>query len=109
MQYRNENFFQVIGEFTIFFATLDFFVSELILRIVHREGVTTKLPFRATDTLAEKLRILECLTPEQVANDELLAEIKNVLPEAQAASRERNRYIHDQWVFSPDIIREGKI
>ena len=60
-------------------------------------------------TLGQKLTILEHLTEDEVSDPNVLNDIQKALPDVQEVSRERNRYIHDQWIFRPDDIPEGKI
>lgn len=102
----NEDFFQVFGHISIFFATWDFFVTAIIIRIVHAHY---KLPDLSGLTLGQKLRYLEGLKPEQSLNASVLARIQSALPQAIEMSKQRNRFIHDQWVFSPDNIKKGCI
>jgi hypothetical protein len=82
--FTNETFFQVFGHISVFFATWDFIVSLLISR-------------------------LSTLKPDETVNPELLARVQPVLPTAIEISNKRNRFIHDQWVFKPDGIRDGVI
>lgn len=105
----NEDFFQVLGKISIFFATLDFIVTELFVRLIDRTSVT-RIP-RITDrtTLGNKLSKLEKLNHGQVIDVELLDRIKDALPDARRISQERNRYTHDQWEFAKNNIRKGRI
>ncbi|MBN1292662.1 MAG: hypothetical protein JXB48_12550 [Candidatus Latescibacteria bacterium] len=106
MNYRNEDFFQVFGRICIFFATLDFFVSEVIIRLIK---TNRQIQLSENMTLGQKFKIISDLSPDQVIDPDILFDIKKILPEAIDVSRERNRYIHDQWVFNPELISKGKI
>lgn len=103
--YTNDDFFRVIGRISVTFATWDIFVSDVIVRL--RPG---KPPlFNETDTRGRKLRLLERLKPEDVCDSHLLAGLVVHLPEATSIADERNRYIHDQWLFDKDLIARGRI
>ncbi len=107
-QYRNEDFFEVIGRISVSFATLDFFTSELIRRLLPIDK-KSQIPFTNRTTLGKKFNILEKMTDEKVIDSDVLADVHKVITEAQEVSLERNRYIHDQWVFNPKKISQGKI
>jgi hypothetical protein len=106
--YSDDDFFRILGHISVFFATLDLFASEVILRLT---GWTsgTALPFGETATLGHKLTLLGEMRPEHVANSAVLLDLQRELPRAQTAARERNRYIHDQWIFDPTLIPQGRI
>lgn len=63
MVYSNDDFIKVIGKISIFFATLDFFVSELIICILAKKVAPDAPPFSDKTTLGQKLRILESIHP----------------------------------------------
>ena len=107
--YNKENFFQVLGQISVFFATLDLFVSEVILSMCAPTSTNKWPPFNERTTLGQKLEYLEQTTQEDVSNPDVLADVHKALPEAITVSRERNRYIHDQWIFGPDDIPKGQI
>jgi hypothetical protein len=102
----NEDFFQVFGHISIFFATWDFFVSTIITRVA---GPDCKLSNLYGATLGRKLQYLKSLKPEQSLNGPVLRQIQSALPMAIEISNQRNRFIHDQWVFNPDKIKHGLI
>lgn len=104
--YTNEDFFRVFGHISIFFSTWDFFVTAIIPRLVRLD---CKLPDLSTATLGQKLRYIQTLTPEQAVNTGVLKQIQSVLPVAIEKSQKRNRFIHDQWLFKPDLIAQGSI
>lgn len=104
--YKNEDFFQIIGHISIFFATLDFFVSVLLTDIV--KETCTETP-KLNDTLGKKLRFLKSLAEKDVNNIVCLMELKKNIDEAIEISDERNRYIHDQWIFDEKKIKQGYI
>jgi hypothetical protein len=102
----NQDFFQEIGHISVFFATLDFFVSILIDQItINPQAIS----LAGTSTLAQKFRFLSKLNSEEVRDIVKLNEVKKYLSRAKMAAQERNRYIHDQWVFAPDLIPQGRI
>lgn len=101
----NADFFQVFGHITIFYATWDLFTTILIARLVKPEY---DVPDQ-NSTLGAKLHFLEMLKKDRVVNADLLAKIQAELPESQEVSRQRNRFIHDQWVFEPEAVAQGRI
>jgi predicted methyltransferase len=42
-------------------------------------------------------------------NAAVLSDLQVELPRAQAVAKERNRYIHDQWVFDAKLVAAGRI
>jgi hypothetical protein len=100
----HNDFFQEIGHISVFFATLDLFVSQVI-----DELTPYPAPFKENSTLGQKLNILGDFKSEDVINPEMLAHLKTFLPRAKVAAAERNRYIHDQWIFDPKLISQGRI
>jgi hypothetical protein len=104
--YTQADFFQVFGHISVFFATWDILLTMLLVRLVREE---IELPDLARATLGQKLRFLEGLTSGQVSRPEVLDRLFKILPDAIAVSEERNRFIHDQWVFAPSGIPNGEI
>src|SRR5271169_6971775 len=103
--YRNEDFFRIIGHISVFFATVDFFVSEVMIRLTALPGAS--VPFSDTATLGQKFERLGKLTSGDVTNPEVLSALHVELPRARAVAKERKRYIHDQWVFEPQLVASG--
>ena len=101
--YRNEDFLRIIGHISFFFATLDFFVSEVMILL------TGRVPFCDTATLGQKFDLLFKLKAGDVTNAGILLDLQVELPRAQAVAKERNRYIHDQWIFDPQLVAAGRI
>jgi hypothetical protein len=107
-EYTMDDFLQVIGRISVFFATLDFITSLVIIELIGRES-TLPLPFSEKSTLTHKFYALEKMDPGKTSSPQVLNEIKLLLPHAIEVANERNRYIHDQWMFRPDLVRAGKI
>ena len=107
--YRKEDFFQAIGHISVLFATLDLFVTLAFLHLVGVWKTSLPAPFNDYTTLGQKLRLLENLKPNEVVNPGLLATLQSQLPWIIDIAKERNRYIHDMWIFKPDLISQGRI
>ena len=106
MLYRNEDFFQVIGRISVFFSTWDLLTTLLTMRLVKRQ---TRLPVNFDRrTLPQKLRFLGELSAPEVVDPDVLKEVKLELPAALSVAGKRNRYIHDQWVFTPTWCGEAR-
>jgi len=105
--YKNEDFFQVIGHISIFFATLDFLISLILVKLLKEERYSRKI--NETTTLGQKLKFLNELKKTDVKFQDIFEKLKEFLPEAIDISKERNKFIHDQWVFKPKLINSGKI
>ena len=54
-QYKNEDFFKVIGHISVCFATLDSITSQLILRLLPIDK-KNQIPFTDITTLGQKLK-----------------------------------------------------
>lgn len=104
--HKNKDFFQIIGHINIFFATLDFFASILLTEISKETYV--KRP-KLDAPLGQKLRFFKNLKEEDVNDVSVLRQLKKYIDEAIDISDERNRYIHDQWVFNEQKIKKGYI
>ena len=111
MAYCEDDYFKVFGNITVYFATLDFLVSELIMRLLPTPPNAHQLkpPYNERSTLGQKLNILREMTAEHVVHPELLTRVQTILPEAIEVSEKRNRYMHDLWVFDPTMICKGEI
>lgn len=73
-------------------------------------GELAKSPkLKESMTLGQKLIYLDKLKYHDVTNPDKLAKFKKFFPKAIKIAKERNRYIHDQWVFKDENIIEGKI
>lgn len=108
-EYVNEDFFQILGHISVFFATLDFLVTLLMMRLIDYEKTKHKSPINEKTTLKQKFRILRDLSDDKVFDVDILTKFREFLDEAIEISEKRNRYIHDQWLFSPELIKSGKI
>ncbi|MFH1509418.1 MAG: hypothetical protein ABIE68_04600 [bacterium] len=104
--YKKEDFFQVIGHVSVFFSTLDVLTSILISELV-KKSVANKPKY--DDTLGIKFRFLKGLNNEDVNSVKTLKKLNGLIDEAIKISDERNRYIHDLWVFDDKNIRKGYI
>ena len=102
----NEDFEKAIGHISIVFATWDFFVAMIIIGIL-RPGTDT----RDLDdwTLAQKLRFLKALKPDQVVYGWLLERIQSAIPGAIEVSRQRTRLLRDMWAFRPEKVSRGYV
>ena len=107
--HTNEDFFRVFGHISVFFATLDFLVTTLLLRLVDKEKIEGISKISDRSTLQHKLKLLEKLAPHHVTSVDVLADAQALLPGAFKVSEERNRYTHDQWMFKSDEIPNGVI
>lgn len=106
MRYTNENFFEVIGHTSVLFSTWDILTSLLLIRLVKRQ---TLLPDLDRKTLGQKLQLLKGLASNDVVDVAVLERVQSALPEALPVAEKRNRFIHDQWLFSPETVVVGEI
>lgn len=107
--YRNEDFFQVFGHISVFFTTLDFFVTATLLQLVDKDKRVRAIAMADRTTLQQKFRLFEKLEERQVIDHALLGEIKSILPRALTVGERRNRFVHDLWKFAPNDISAGRI
>ena len=107
-KYTEDDFFRLIGKISVSFSVLDYFTSDF-MRDLTKHPSSQALPFLATDTLGRKFSILKKMKSEDASNPDVLAECKSLLPKAFSIADERNRYIHDQWIFDRDLTPSGKI
>ncbi len=104
MKHTNEDFFKLFGHISVFFATWDMLTNILIFRLVKNPNIDSRM------TLGEKIKYLGHLDSNEVDDLDVLKDIKDFIEEsARDVSQERNRYIHDQWIFKESDIDEGKI
>jgi hypothetical protein len=101
-EYTVNDFFRIIGKISVCFAALDMFTSQLLRDLTKREP-SSELPFPVNATLGRKLHLLKDMNPEDTINLDVLTEFKNFLPEALKIADERNRYIHDMWIFDRSL------
>ncbi len=105
---RNEDFFEIIGKVTVFFSTVDLLATELISKFKSIETEPFKLP-KETATLGMKIGFIEKIvvtSPQAIA---ALNHIYENLTFIKEVANERNRYMHDQWIFNQEIIKSGRI
>ena len=103
-----EKIFQLFGYISVFYSTLDFMVTNFIAEIVNEEYKPSKNKMDNL-TLGQKLEIVKKLNTTNVKSVEALEIINKVIDEAIKVSKERNRFIHDQWVFNPNDMEKGRI
>ena len=106
--YSQDDYFKLLGKISVLFATLDFFVTEVILKIEKNEVDDFDLP-RKNATLGNKLRFLQDLKISSEFGLKTIRSLSYIFPEAIAISDERNRYIHDIWIFEENSISNGVI
>ena len=106
---NQQSVFQQFGHITVFFSTLDFFVTLFIIEIVSVEYKASKQPLNDYTTLGKKLRLIQNLSETDVIAPEVLVTVKQELDEAISVANERNRFMHDQWVFDPTTLEKGII
>jgi hypothetical protein len=108
--YTEKEFMQVFGHISVFFATLDFIVTQGLVRLLTPEARDkAKIKTLSKGTLPEKLIIIQNLSPNDVIDPGVLDKLRTLLPEALEAGQKRNRLIHDQWEFNDQNIANGKI
>ena len=105
--YKKEDFFQILGNISRVFATLDFFMTMLICRLLDAKEIKRN-KIKSTTTLGGKTRIMKKLKSADVNYPKVLKKIQKIIPEIEKINKKRNRYEHDQWVFSKSI-ESGKI
>lgn len=103
-----DDYFKLLGKISVLFATLDFAVTEVILKIAKSETGSFKLPAE-NSTLGKKLRFLKESSFSSALGLTAMEHLSGFLPAAIEVADERNRYIHDQWIFNQDFISKGKI
>ena len=106
--YTEDDYFKLLGRISVLFATLDLLVTELILKIAKNESAKLDLPSE-TATLGTKLRFLEKAPVSTKFAMNVVNSVNSILHDAIKIADERNRYIHDQWIFDPASICEGRI
>lgn len=104
-----EQIFQIFGHISVFYSTLDFFVTVFIFDIVNEEYKSINRPLRDDTTLGTKLRIIKELEESNVTSIESLQKSRIFIDEAILVSKERNRFIHDNWSFAPTDLNQGRI
>jgi predicted RNA-binding Zn-ribbon protein involved in translation (DUF1610 family) len=105
----DRGFIELFGWISMYFATVDFLVTETILRLVYRDKVDWANALSDRTTLGGKFRLLQRLRPDQVTDPTILREVQDQLPEALAISEMRNRFTHDNWMFDQALIATGRI
>lgn len=102
-----EKVMQLFGKISVFYSTLDFLVTIYILEIVNAQSNEPKNLLHKT--LGQKFNIIKNLKKEDVKSFESLQALHSIMEDAISVSNERNRFIHDQWIFNPDDLIKGKI
>jgi len=105
---RNEDFFEIIGKITMFFSTVDLLATTLILKFKALETESLELP-KETATLGIKINYLEKIKLINPQSKIALSYIHDNLSFIYTVVNERNRYMHDQWLFNPETIKLGHI
>jgi hypothetical protein len=107
-KYTNEEFFQIIGRVSIVFATMDFFATQIIFRLTSAEEYES-LKIGDNTTLGTKLYKMNKINAIDNTYPSVINELRKILPKAIAISKERNRYMHDLWIFKESDICNGEI
>jgi hypothetical protein len=109
MRRSNEDFLQVFGHISVFFATLDFWVTLTIIQLVDKSKINLSSKITDKTTLQQKFRLIEKLKPEDVIDPISLSDLQKLLSQALVIGEKRNRFIHAQWIFDANNIAAGKI
>lgn len=109
MRIEKDEIFNMLGHITVFFATLDFLTTSLIFYLVTDEFKENKKRLSDAMTLANKFRFLQSLADDDVKNLDVLNRVRDFLDEAILIAQERNRFMHDQWEFKEDNLKDGVI
>jgi len=106
--FSEDDYFRLLGRISVKFATLDLMVTELMLKLIQREEDNFDRPWEQA-TLGKKLKYLQDtqFTSEYGVKIKIL--LSDILEKAIEIAKERNRYIHDQWIFDPNSITNGLI
>jgi hypothetical protein len=107
--YTNEDFFKILGKISVFTATTDVLITEMLFALVSKEKFVELDPLDDNSTLTQKLYWIKKLEKENVKDEELLRKVHLFIDEAIRIFKERNRYVHDHWIFKPEYIAQGKI
>ena len=107
--YSIEKFYQVLGNITFRFASLDFLVTLLILRLVDFSKIKNRFPIDDRTTLKQKFKFLKNLDAEKTYNKKVFNEFNEFIDKGIHLSEKRNRYIHDLWSFNESLLKVGKI
>jgi len=107
--FKNEDFFQKIGHICIFFATLDFFITLLFLRLIKDPKSKSLKNLNDNSTLRQKIELLNSVHESDVIDPKVLINFKKNYDKLVKIADERNRYIHDQWVFIEEDVAVGNI
>jgi hypothetical protein len=103
----NEDFFQIFGHISVFFATWDFFVTAIITRLVRPQLI--KLRRLEGSTLGQKLHYLQGISEEETVSPDVCRRLQAALPTALEIAELRNRFIHDLWKLAPEDVDHGAI
>lgn len=109
MVYQNEDFFQAIGHISVFYATWDILLTTLYIRLLKDNNSISLKKIKDILTLNQKLHLVNKLEDKDVIDSSILKDFKANFKKLIEIGKERNRYIHDYWVFKEDLIPHGKI
>lgn len=104
-----EEVFQIFGRISVVYSTLDFIITVLIMEIVNDNYKSPKNALNDNMTLGKKLDIIKNLEDSDVKSAVALQSVNKFIDDAILISKERNRFMHDQWLFAPNDLAEGKI
>ena len=104
--FTHDEFFQIFGEISVQFATLDFFVTALLCNLC----ISTLAPkLRERATLGQKVTYLGSLSPKEVVDPGVLHQLSSVLASLRNVADVRNRYTHDLWMMAQEDVRAGSL
>lgn len=101
--------FQIFGHITVFYATLDFLISAFIIEILTDSYKRSHKPFDSSSTLGKKFHYIKNIQKVDVISERILADAHSIIDEALDIANERNRFIHDNWMFSPNDLINDRI
>lgn len=102
--------FALLGELACKFANLEFFMSEILARLVDNKTsyvaglICPDMPFRAKCECISRLALLRL-----TAHKKLQAELAQFCKSAEKIRKQRNLFIHGLWEFSESKIKAGRI
>ena len=101
-----EEIFQLIGHISVFYSTLDMILATACHTLIPF-GATERRSLRPNMTLGQRARLLEDLDPHTTINPDALLDFQKHIPEIVELAGLRNRFLHDQWLFSDKALKEG--
>ena len=102
--------YAVLGELSAKFSNLEFAVSNVLEMLIDSTAPAVGAVLTSNQSLSKNFDLISKLVSFRFAADsEVAAEVSTMVAEANNLRRERNLFVHGNWLISPEGVKADTI